>query len=165
MSEQKPRGNRFYRYAPLIVWTAVIFAASTDALSGANTSRIIRPFLLWLVPNISEAKIEIAHFVVRKAAHFTEYAIFALLAVRAFATSSRTTLRRRYFIVAFLLIALFSLSDEFHQSFVPTRTGSIYDSLIDMSGGLTVLVIFALWQRRTSQRSPQITQITQIKNL
>jgi VanZ family protein len=50
-------------------------------------------------------------------------------------------LRRRWFLVALLLIAVYALLDEYHQSFVPSRTGTIYDSLIDTAGGLTGLIL------------------------
>jgi VanZ family protein len=39
------------------------------------------------------------------------------------------------------LVVVYALADEYHQSFVPSRTASIYDSLIDMIGGLTALLI------------------------
>jgi VanZ family protein len=152
MSERKERGSRFWRYAPLIAWMIVIIIASTGELSATNTSRIVRPLLLWLFPDISESKIGMAHFVVRKTAHFTEYAIFALLAVRAFATSSHMRLRRGYFLVTLLLVSVFAFSDELHQSFVKTRTGSVYDSLIDIAGGLTVLLLYR-WQRSRRDRT------------
>lgn len=146
----KPR-RRFWRYAPLVAWMCLIFFASTNEFSGAQTSRIIRPLLLWLFPNISEERIGLVHFIVRKAAHFSEYAVFALLAARAFATSSQQILRRGFFYFALALIFLYSLSDEFHQSFVPSRTGTIYDSLIDTAGGLTALVIYTIWRRRRAR--------------
>jgi VanZ family protein len=101
-----------------------------------------------LIPDISEERLNLAHFIVRKAAHFSEYAVLALLAARAFLGSSRKKLRRRWFIAALALVIVYSLSDEYHQTFVPTRTGSIYDSLIDMSGGLTALLFFMLHRRR-----------------
>jgi VanZ family protein len=44
------------------------------------------------------------------------------------------------------------LLDEYHQSFVPSRTASIYDSLIDVVGGLTALTIFAIWSDRGRQK-------------
>lgn len=128
-----------------------IFFASTGAFSAANTSRILRPLLIWLFPNISEEQLEFAHFIVRKAAHFTEYAILSLLAARVFITSSKQQLRRYWFWFALALISLYALSDEYHQSFVPSRTASIYDSFIDMSGGLTALLLYALWQRRKAR--------------
>lgn len=152
MSENDRRARRFWRYAPLVVWMAVIFAASTGRLSGDNTSRLIGPILHWLFPNISEAKIEIAHFVVRKTAHFAEYAVLAFLAARAFATSTRVTLRRRFFYVTLFLVIVYSLSDELHQNFVPSRTGSIYDSFIDIAGGVTALTVYTLMRRRRQGR-------------
>ena len=156
MNEQKPGGDRFWRYAPLVIWMAVIFAASTGALSGANTSRVLGPILRWMIPHISEAQIEIAHFILRKAAHFTEYAILALFAARAFVTSSHAALRRLFFQVALTLVVVFSVTDELHQSLVATRTGSIYDSFIDIAGGLTALTVFTLLRRRSQGRSASV---------
>jgi VanZ family protein len=135
--------ERVWRYMPLALWMCLIFFASTGELSASNTSLIVRPVLLWLFPDISEARIALAHFLVRKAAHFTEYAILALLAARAFRGSFHEWLRRRWFIISLLLIILYALSDEFHQSFVPSRTASIYDSMIDIAGGLTALLLYA----------------------
>jgi VanZ family protein len=143
--------RRLWRYVPLIVWIAVIFISSSALLRGNNTSRIIRPLLLWLFPDITEENLLLTHFAVRKAAHFTEYAILALLAVRAFAGSSREWLRRNWFTFSLLLVILLSLTDEFHQSFVPSRVGTIYDSMIDMAGGLTALVLCALWRRQKAK--------------
>lgn len=145
--------QRLWRYAPLVLWMGFIFYASTGEFSASNTSRIIGPLLRWLFPDISEEKLLLAHFITRKVAHFAEYAVLAWLAARAFATSSRPTLRRQWFLLSLLLIISYSLSDEYHQSFVPTRTGSIYDSLIDMAGGLTALLLYALWRRQRSRNN------------
>lgn len=139
--------SRLWRYGPLLVWMAFIFFASTAQLSASNTSRIIRPMLLWLFPDISEESLTFVHFIVRKLAHLTEYAILGLLAARAFLTSSHRGLRRRWFLSAWLLVIIYALSDELHQRFVPARTGSIYDSLIDITGGLMALSILAAWRR------------------
>lgn len=140
--------RRLWRYAPLVLWMAFISFASTGEFSADNTSRIIGPLLRWLFPHITPAKIAHVHFLVRKAAHFTEYAVFAFLAARALATSSRRFLRHGWLFISLLLVISYALVDEYHQSFEPTRTASIYDSLIDMSGGLCALIIYALWRRR-----------------
>lgn len=150
-NESQAREGRFRRYAPLILWMLLIFLASTGELSASNTSRIVRPLLLWLFPGISEEALLRVHFMVRKAAHFTEYALLAIFAARAFITSSHERLRRAWFHVAFLLVVLYSFSDEYHQSYVASRTGTIYDSLIDIAGGLTALVVYALWRRRKAK--------------
>ena len=144
-------GGRLRRYVPLLLWIAFIFFASTGNLSASNTSRIIRPLLLWLFPDITEASLLYAHFLVRKAAHLTEYAVLALLAARAFISSSRPLLRRRPWLASFALVAVCALGDEYHQSFVSTRTGTIYDSMIDMTGGACALALLGVW--RSFQRN------------
>jgi len=122
-------------------------------MSASNTSRIIAPLFKWLFPGITEAQLLLVHFVVRKTAHFTEYAVLALLAARAFLPSMRPFLRRGWFVVALALVALVALLDEYNQSFNPARTGTIWDSLIDIAGGATALVLFGLWHKRRRPRA------------
>src|SRR5437763_4423490 len=112
--------SRLWRYGPLLLWLTFIFFASTGALSAANTSRIIEPLLRWLFPNITAAQLLGAHFAMRKLAHFTEYAVLALLAARAFLSPTKDLLRRRWFISVLVLVAGYALLDEYHQSFLPS---------------------------------------------
>ncbi len=144
---------RVWLYGPLAAWMIFIFFASTGALSGENTSRIIRPLLLWLFPDISDEKIALAHFVTRKVAHFLEYGVLAFLAARAFSKSSGRALSRRWFVVSLLLVVAYSLADEYHQSFVPSRGASLYDSLIDTLGGLTSLLLYYAWRSRRTAKA------------
>jgi VanZ family protein len=129
------------RYLPLVVWLAFISFASSDSFNAANTSRIIGPLVLWLFPNTSAETLLSIHLITRKLAHLTEYAILGLLAARAFRTSSRAAISKRWFLISLILIVVYALLDEYHQTFVPSRTGSIYDSFIDMLGGLTALIV------------------------
>jgi VanZ family protein len=152
MASQSLR-QRLWRYLPLILWMGFIFYASTNEFSASNTSRIIRPLLLWLFPNISEERIALAHFLTRKAAHFTEYAILGLLAARAFSSSSHRLLGRYWFQLGTMLIVVYALTDEYHQTFVPSRTGSIYDSAVDTAGGLCALLAFLYLRRRWNNGS------------
>jgi VanZ family protein len=62
-------------------------------------------------------------------------------------------LRRNWFVAAFLLVALVALLDEYNQSFNAARTGTIWDSLIDISGGATALVVFTLWRAYLATRA------------
>jgi VanZ family protein len=138
--------NRVSRYGPLIVWATLIFIGSSDLLSASHTGAFIERPLHWLLPNASEPTIASIHFILRKAGHFTEYAILAFFAARAFRTSANQLLSERWFWISLIFVIMYSLSDEFHQSFVPTRTASIYDSIIDTIGGLTMLVLLAIRQ-------------------
>ncbi len=136
------------RYLPLIAWLGFISFASSDSFSHGNTSRIIGPLILWLFPNTSQESLAVVHLITRKAAHFTEYAILGFLAARAFRTSPRPAIRDRWFLISATIVVVYALMDEYHQSFVPTRTASVFDSFIDMAGGLTALIIIRWFRGR-----------------
>lgn len=145
-------GRILSRYAPLVAWLAFISFASSNSFSAANTSRIIGPLVLWLFPDTSPERLELIHFITRKLAHFSEYALLGILAARAFRTSPHAALHRRWFIVSIALIIAYALLDEYHQSFVPSRTASIADSCIDIGGGLTALIVVC-WRQRSKRSS------------
>ena len=127
--------------------------ASSGNFSAGNTSRIIGPLVLWLFPNTSPETLLVIHMTTRKLAHFAEYALLGFLAARAFRGSPRPGLQRRWFPASLALIVVYALLDEYHQSFVPSRTGTVYDSFIDMAGGLTALIVVARrgWLGRASK--------------
>ncbi len=153
--------HRLWRYGPIALWIALIYWASTDQFSSEHTAGIIRPWIEWLFPGISPDGVESLHAVIRKAAHVTEYAIFALLVARALMSSSIHIFSRGWLVIACTLLAAVAAVDEYHQSFVPSRTAAITDVLIDMSGGLVALTILALWRlarRRWSSRFSMLRQ-------
>ena len=91
--------RRFLKnWLPVIVWVGVIFLGSTDLMSAEHTSRFIVPFLLWLKPDISAETLASIHFIVRKCSHVGEYAILALLLLRAatLMTNSNRSIPIRY---------------------------------------------------------------------
>jgi VanZ family protein len=150
-------GNRLWRYGPVVIWAAAIFIFSSGIFSGSNTSTIVWPLIQWLFPAISDSALALIHGLIRKASHFVEYAVLALLAARALRTSSREFLSSHWFAVSLTFVAVYALSDEFHQSFVSTRTASIYDSLIDTAGGLVALILVRARSRvRTGRGSDRI---------
>lgn len=139
--------RRLWRYGPPAAWACFVLFASSGSFSASNTSRIIRPLLLWLYPGVSEESLAYAHFLIRKAAHVTEYGVLALLTARAFRTSYRERLRRLWWPASLALVACVALADEYHQSFIPARTGTVYDSLLDVTGGAAALACAWLWLR------------------
>ena len=142
--------NRAWRYGPLLLWMVLIWFASTRQFSALNTSQILRPLILWIFPNLSESQVAAIHFVIRKAGHFSEYAVMGLLAARAFSTSAKEFLRQHWLLASFITLLVYALLDELHQSFVPERTASIFDSAIDVIGGISALFVFKLWRRRST---------------
>jgi VanZ family protein len=138
------------RYLPLLVWIAFISFASSGSFSASNTSLIVGPILHWLFPNASPDTLDVMHAIVRKIAHFLEYALLGVLAARAFRGSSKAAVRGHWFYISVALIVVYALVDEYHQSFVASRTASIYDSFIDMAGGLTAVLVVAWRSRRNT---------------
>jgi VanZ family protein len=143
------RMRRFLKYwLPLLIWLGVIFVGSTSVMSAEHTSRYIVPFLLWLRPGMSPKAIWTILIIARKCAHVTEYAVLALLLLRALRSVS--ALRTKTLVVfggVLLGCATFAASDEFHQTFVKSRTPSVRDVLLDVAGALLGLLIGATFVR------------------
>ena len=142
--------QRLRYWAPLVLWMAVIFWASSDAESGRRGSRLLGPLLRWLMPGASSATLDEVIFLVRKLAHVSEYAVLAVLACRLFRVwpgPSASGGLSRPSLMAWGFCVLYAASDEWHQSFVPTRVGTLWDVLIDAVGAGLGLAAVALWRR------------------
>ena len=141
----------FLKYwLPVLVWLGLIFIGSTDVLSAEHTSRFLVPFLRWLDPQISAAVLNSIQVVIRKLGHLTEYAILAILLWRALRRAAVWKSASSFlFAISLIGCAIFAASDEFHQSFVPSRTSSVKDVMIDICGATIGLVIcIALGSRK-----------------
>ena len=128
-------------WLPVVLWMMLMFAASTDLLSSEHTSRYLVPFLRWLKPDISAATIAQIHFLIRKSAHVTEYAILTVLLWRAFRFHRRDA--RNVWpqgAIALAVAIIFAATDEYHQAYVPTRGSSASDVMIDSCGAAFGLV-------------------------
>lgn len=117
-------------------------------MSAQHTSRVIGPLLRWIWPDISLVTVAAVQLAVRKAAHLTEYAILAILLARV--TDSPVVPRRWQCGVLVMMIAVpYAALDEFHQSFVLSRTPSILDVMIDTIGALIGLLASCFRGRRS----------------
>lgn len=147
-------------------WCFVIFSFSAeDADESKETSEgFISAVCQLIVPEFDDFKgaereefIEKLQFGVRKAAHFTAYAILGFLSWLALYGIKRG--RRYLFSVGFSF--LYACSDEIHQLFVSGRSGQFRDVLIDtggaMSGALAGLGIMVLAERFRAQRKKAVT--------
>jgi VanZ family protein len=135
---------------PAVAWAVVISTMSTDTFSSAHTQVVIEPILSWLFPWMSPDALDLAHHVIRKCAHFTEYFIFSLLlyhGIRASRKNGRPW-HWSWALVAWVIAAAYSALDEIHQIFVPSRGASAWDSLLDSTGALIALVVLFLLYRR-----------------
>jgi VanZ family protein len=86
----------------------------------------------------ADARWEILHHLIRKSGHFLGYGAIGLLWLRAW---WMTLPRSRFLHDAFLALlgtALVASADEWHQTFLPNRTGSPWDVLLDCCGAIAL---------------------------
>ena len=144
-----PRDSILFSFAvdwlPVILWMGVIFWMSTETFSAENTSSVLGKILFVLAPGIPPQAAEWVHLMIRKAAHVTEYFILGLLVFRAFRGGSALSWSYRWAFLAIIVVALFAVSDELHQSFVRARGASVVDVGIDTAGGLLAQVVI-VWR-------------------
>ena len=129
---------------------ALIFTLSTGLGSMQRSSRIIGPLLRFVWPNVSDETIHDVQVVVRKGGHITGYAVLAILLLRA-RNGGLLVAPWRWESAAFseIVSVIYAVSDELHQSFVPSRWGSGWDVLLDSVGAaLGISLIWALGKFR-----------------
>jgi VanZ family protein len=136
--------NRLKQWLPAILFAILISMASTDTFSAHHTSTVIIPVLHWLFPGASPETLERMHFFIRKSAHFIEYFVFSMILLRTL-RGKQSGWHLRWAIWALAIAAGYSALDEFHQSFVPSRTASPWDSLLDTTGAATAQVLVMVW--------------------
>jgi VanZ family protein len=90
---------------------------------------------------------------VDKLAHFIEYFIFLLLAIRAFSNLPVAMGKAWIYILAVFLSIAFAAGDEYHQSFVPGRNADIYDLVSDSSGIILGAMLHFLFHKRQQKAS------------
>jgi VanZ family protein len=139
-----------------ILWLIVIAIESTAYLSAHNTSRILYPILHFLF-GMDWAHFEHWHFYIRKTGHVIGYTTLSFLLFRAWRATlpvmsgARWTLR--WATIAILGTAVVASLDEWHQSFLPSRTGAVSDVVLDTCAGIAAQVLVFLWLRKLERRS------------
>jgi VanZ family protein len=133
-------------WLPVILFACFIFWMSTDTFSSEHTFSVVKTVINFLVPGLSAEEVDLIHAIIRKVAHIVEYFILGFLLFRAFRGHSGAWWSWQWFLLTSLVVLLWAASDEFHQSFISTRTASIVDVGIDMVGGISGQLTSALWR-------------------
>src|SRR5262245_54282259 len=131
--------GRLARFGPPIAWMAVIALLSGGFLGSDETGSVVLPLLARLLPWAGPGLLHGLHTAGRKLGHVVEYGILAVLWLRALDPRPRAATW------AIAIAALYAVTDEVHQSFVPNRTGAPLDVVIDTAGAL----IGVAWARGT----------------
>lgn len=145
-------------WGPVILWAAVISLFSTKYFTSEITGRYIFPVLRWLLPHARARTLLRIHHFIRKSGHVTEYFIFSLLVLRGF-RHGRAGWRWSWAAGTLLVCVALAALDEYHQSFVPGRTATPWDSLIDTCGAAAALGIAWLVTRGTKSAASE-SQLT-----
>lgn len=135
------KGKKF-KWVLVIVWMAVIFifSSQTGDASDKNSKFVMYVFNL-VGLDLNSFFGDLANFVVRKGAHFTEYFILYMFLYNALKDNFSF---KKALIFSIMGVFLYASSDEFHQSFVPERGPSFRDVLVDTSGGILGLAVICI---------------------
>jgi VanZ family protein len=111
--------TRIKYWLPALVWGSVIFWFSSR-------------------PAVQTSAVDWQDFLVKKAAHFVEYYLLAVLIYRSLASTTNYS-KLKLVIIAFFLASAYAISDEIHQSFIPGREPRLRDVFIDSAGIVVAL--------------------------
>jgi hypothetical protein len=137
---------------PAAVWIGLISVESTDAFSSQNTGSLLYSLLTRLFGEINLGFFLVFHFYLRKTGHVVGYGMLALLLLRGWRAtlgSAREWLVRTS-LLAWIGTAFVASMDEWHQSFIPSRTGAVHDVVLDSIAGFVFLFVGYLWLRRNA---------------
>jgi VanZ family protein len=150
------RPNFVRAWWPAVVWIGLIMFESTDFFSSQNTGSMLYGLLTHLFGEINFYKFLVFHHYLRKTGHVVGYGMLSLLLLRAW----RVTLGRvhsllllRAALLSWLGTASVAALDEWHQSYIPSRTGTICDVALDSVAGVAFLVVAYFWLRRSEPAS------------
>jgi VanZ family protein len=136
-----------------ILWLVVIAIESTAWLSASNTSRVLYPLLHFLF-GLNWDQFETWHFFIRKGGHVVGYGLLSYFLFRAWretlpalASLAKARWTLRWSTLAVLGTALVASLDEWHQSFIPSRTGRWQDVVLDTSAGVAAQFLIFLFCR------------------
>jgi VanZ family protein len=144
-------------WTPALLGVVVIAIESTATFSAANTSSWLRPIAEAIFGHLSDPTWDEAHHLLRKSGHFLGYGTLCVLFLRAWLLTlaenqrlSERAWRLSSWARAILSTAFIASCDELHQSFLPSRTGTFMDVVLDTCGATIVsgLVLAAVWKRR-----------------
>ena len=159
--KEYPAATKLLSWLPAVFFAAVIFWFSAQpAAESTEMSDAVSRLILFIGTKLGffhgdpaqyADLIELMSFPVRKAAHMTEYLVFyGTVRFGLHFTYQTPDIRRRLF-AALAIVFLYACTDEFHQLFVPGRSGQFRDVLIDCCG-VTVVTLICLMRARSRER-------------
>jgi VanZ family protein len=143
------RPNLLRAWWPAAVWIGLIAFESTDFFSSEHTGSMLYTLLTHLFGNINFYNFHLFHYYLRKTGHVIGYGMLSLLLLRGW----RATFVRNHAwlwqtaLLAWLGTAFVASMDEWHQTYIPSRTGTWRDAVLDSVAGLAFLLAAFFWSR------------------
>lgn len=135
-----------------VCWMCVIymFSSQSGEESGGLSDRVALHICEAMSIEISPNGFELLTFIIRKVAHFTEYAVLGLLYMSVIVVWDKIV--RYRLVISTSLCMVYAMTDEFHQSFTAGRSPAVNDVIIDTVGGLfggavCLLIWYIIWRR------------------
>ncbi|MGA2966707.1 MAG: VanZ family protein [Terriglobales bacterium] len=145
------RPNLLRAWWTAVVWVGLIAFESTDFFSSENTGGLLYRLLTRLFGQINLYDFLVFHHYLRKTGHVVGYGMLGLLLLRGWrATLSQGRVQiGRTALLSWLGTVFVAAMDEWHQSYIPSRTGSVWDVALDSVAGLAFLLAAYFWLRRS----------------
>jgi VanZ family protein len=141
-------------WLPVAIGVGIIMLESTELFGPEHTSNPLRRLWEILFRHVANARWDVIHHHIRKCGHFFGYGALGLVWLRAW---WMTLPRSRFIQDAFLALlgtALVASLDEWHQNYLPNRTGSVWDVLLDCSGVVALILTAYIFVRMMRSRRP-----------
>jgi len=138
------------------LWLILIAIESSDWLSAANTSRILYPIFHFLT-GVDPVRFVVWDYYIRKIGHFVGYFGLSYLLFRAWRATLPTSELVRWRVYwagpALFMTALVASLDEWHQTYLTSRTGLFSDVVLDSTAALIAQIVIFLWLSRPGTKS------------
>jgi VanZ family protein len=147
-------------WLPVLLFSSIFAFESTAAMGADHTSAPLHSLFASILGSVADQNWSMMHHFIRKLGHFSAYGMLSMICFRGFwitfrrsAIGIRSVSKMQWASHGFAVAATFLVAsaDEIHQTFLPNRTGTFADVLLDTSGAVTMqlalLVVLALTAR------------------
>lgn len=147
------RPNLLRAWWPAAVWIGLITFESTDFFSSEHTGSVLYKLLTSLFGHIDLHTFLVFHHYLRKTGHIVGYGILGLLLLRGWRATfgQAQALLWRTAVLSWLGTAFVASMDEWHQSYIPSRTGTWRDAALDSVAAMVFLLFAYIWLRRSAE--------------
>jgi VanZ family protein len=160
---------QLWTWLPVLACAMVFAVESTTYLGAEHTSAPLQRVAEAIFGYGVGVHWGLIHYLIRKTGHFMGYGIFSLVCFRGFwitlqSAAFRLLRQLRAHGLAILATFLVASADEFHQSFLPNRTGQFSDVLLDCCGAVALgLVLFLAMQAVELRRQAQARESCRVE--